>query len=214
MNLKTLKTIFSIDIELNKPNNRINDGKIDPGNRLWFGTMHNMQNKKSGSLYCLDNSLFLHCVDKNYYITNGPAFIDKFNFYHTDSKKKIIYKIKINKKFKILQKKIFIKFKKNEGSPDGMTTDKKNNLWVCHYGGGCVSVYNLKGKKIKQINMPVKNITNCTFGGKFCNELFVSTASQGMNIHEIKKYPMSGSLFKIKTSFKGKVTKYFKYKSY
>ena len=31
---------------------------------------------------------------------------------------------------------------------------------------------------------------------------------------EIKKYPMSGSLFKIKTSFKGKVTKYFKYKSY
>ena len=43
---------------------------------------------KNGSLYCLDKNLNLHKVDKNYYITNGPAFIDENNFYHTDSRKK------------------------------------------------------------------------------------------------------------------------------
>ena len=154
INILNKKIINSIKIETNIKNNRLNDGKTDPLGRLWFGTMDNLERKRtSGSLYCLDNKLKIHKIDKKYFITNGPAFINKNNFYHTDSRKKIIYKITINKNFKILKKKIFLKFNKTEGSPDGMTTDKKNNLWVCHYGGGCISVYNLKGKKIYKINI-------------------------------------------------------------
>ena len=45
VNLKNLKTKISIPIELEKPNNRINDGKIDPAGRLWFGTMDNFEKK-------------------------------------------------------------------------------------------------------------------------------------------------------------------------
>ena len=101
-------------------------------------------------------------------------------------------------------KNIFVKFNKNEGSPDGMTTDNKNNLWVCHYNGGLISVYDLRGNKIHQIHLPAKNITNCTFGGSLNNELFISTALKGMKTNEIKKYPLSGSLFKVKTNLKGK----------
>ena len=85
-----------------------------------------------------------------------------------------------------------------------MTTDKNNNLWVCHYDAGIISSYNSKGKKIHQICLPAKNITNCTFAGKFNNELYVSTARKGMKKNEIKKYPLSGSLFRIKTNLKGK----------
>ena len=210
INLKDLKTLHSIPIESNKPNNRINDGKTDPAGRLWFGTMDNLEKKQTGSLYCLDKNLILHKIDSKYFITNGPAFINKNNFYHTDSRKKIIYKIKINNKFKILKKNIFIKFNKNEGSPDGMTTDSKNNLWVCHYHGAKISVYDIKGRKIHHINIPAKNITNCTFGGSHNNELFISTALKGMSKNEIKKYPLSGSLFKIKINLKGKKIMPFK----
>ena len=96
------------------------------------------------------------------------------------------------------------------GSPDGMTTDVKNNLWVCHYGGGCISVYNLKAIKIHKINLPAKNITNCTFGGSKNNELYISTARKGLKTNELKKYPLSGSLFKIKINIKGKKTISFK----
>ncbi len=166
--------------------------------------------KKSGSLYCLDKNLILHKVDDGYFITNGPAFINKNNFYHTDSKKRVIYKIKINSKFKILKKTIFIKFNRNEGSPDGMTTDNNNNLWVCRYNGRGIFVYDLNGDKIHQITLPAKNITNCTFGGQLNNELFISTARKGMKTNEIKKYPLSGSLFKIKTNLKGKKSNTFK----
>ena len=152
----------------------------------------------------------LRKVDDKYFITNGPAFLKKNNFYHADSKKKIIYKIKINNKFKIIKKNIFVKFKKEEGSPDGMTTDIKNNLWVCHYHGSRISVYNLKGQKIHQIYLPTKNVTNCTFGGVKNDELFVSTARKGMSSEELKKYPLSGSLFRVKTNIKGTKTKPFK----
>ena len=210
INLKDLKTLYSIPIESNKPSNRINDGKIDPIGRLWFGTMDNLEKKQSGSLYCLDKNLILHKVDDGYFITNGPAFINKNNFYHTDSRKKTIYKIKINNKFKIVKKNIFIKFNKNAGSPDGMTTDNKNNLWVCHYNGGLISVYDLKGKNVHQIDIPAKNITNCTFGGPLNNELFISTARKGMKKNEIKKYPLSGNLFKVRTNSKGKKSNSFK----
>ena len=210
INLKDLKTLYSIPIESNKPNNRINDGKIDPIGRLWFGTMDNLEKKQSGSLYCLDKNLILHKVDDGYFITNGPAFINKNNFYHTDSRKKTIYKIKINNKLKIVKKNIFIKFNKNQGSPDGMTTDNKNNLWVCHYNGGLISVYDLRGHKIHQIHLPAKNITNCTFGGFHNNELFISTALKGMKKNEIRKLSLSGGLFKVKTNLKGKKTNFFK----
>ena len=129
VNLKTKKIIKSIIVEKNKTLNRLNDGKTDPKGRLWFGSMDNLERKiRTGSLYCLDNNLNLTEVDKNYYITNGPAFINSENFYHTDSRDKKIYKIKIDKKLKIIKKKVFIKFKNKEGSPDGMTLDKKNNL--------------------------------------------------------------------------------------
>ena len=96
----------SIKIESDKPLNRINDGKTDLKGRLWFGTMDNYERKiKNGSLYCLDKKMKLHKVDTKYYITNGPAFINNDTFLHTDTVRKIIYKIKINDNYKIVKKK-------------------------------------------------------------------------------------------------------------
>ena len=95
INLINKKVLYSIKIESNKKYNRLNDGKTDPMGRLWFGTMDNLERKKSsGSLYCLNNKLKLHKVDSKYFITNGPAFLNKNNFYHTDTRKKINYKPK------------------------------------------------------------------------------------------------------------------------
>lgn len=213
IDLKSKKIIKSIKIENNLPKNRINDGKTDHKGRLWFGTMDNPERSiKKGSLYCLDENLNLHKVDSNYFITNGPAFLDDNNFYHTDSRSKVIYKIKINKSFKIIKKKIFVKLKTDEGSPDGMTLDNKKNLWVCHFNGACISVFNKNGTKIHKINFPAKNITNCTFGGKNNKELFVSSATKSMLRKDYKKYRYSGSFFSIKTNMSGKLSKSYKVK--
>ncbi len=209
-NLKSKKILKSIFTEPNIKLNRTNDGKTDSAGNLWFGTMDNLERKiEKGSLYKLDKNLILTKVDKNYRITNGPAFLDQYNFYHTDSSKKKIYKIKINKNNKIVSKKIFKTFSDKEGVPDGMTLDKNKNLWVAHYHGACISVLNNKAKLIHRIQFPAKNITNCTFGGKNNNELFVTSATKGMNSAELRKYRYSGSLFSVKTNSKGILQKKF-----
>jgi xylono-1,5-lactonase len=209
-NIKTKKIIKSIFIEKNIKLNRINDGKTDPIGNLWFGTMDNLERKiEKGSLYKLDKNLVLTKIDKNYRITNGPAFIDQFNFYHTDSSKKKIFKIKINKKDKIISKKVFKKFSVNDGSPDGMTLDKNKNLWVAHFHGACVSVFNSKAKLIHKVQLLAKNITNCAFGGQYNNEVFITTATKSMNKTDFQKFRYSGSLFSVKTNSKGNLQKKF-----
>ena len=210
LDLKTKKKIKSIIIEKEKPLNRLNDGKTDPRGRLWFGSMDNLErNIGSGSLYCLENNFKLTKVDSNYMITNGPAFIDTKNFFHTDSRKKVIYKMKIDNNLNLKEKKIFKKFSKFEGSPDGMTIDKFKNLWVCHFGGACISVFNKKGKKIHRIKFPAKNITNCTFGGFKNTDLYITSALKGLKNIDKKRYKLSGSLFKVKTNSKGNTSKSF-----
>ena len=209
-NLKSKKIFKSIPIETNLKLNRINDGKTDPLGNLWFGTMDNLERKiEKGSLYKLDRNFKLTKVDKNYRITNGPAFIDPYNFYHTDSSKKTIYKIRINKNNKIVSKKIFKKFSINNGVPDGMTVDINKNLWVAHFHGACISVFNKKAKLIHRIQFPAKNITNCTFGGQNNNELFVTTATKGMSKADIQKFSYSGYLFSVKTNTRGILQKKF-----
>ena len=64
-------------------------------------------------------------------------------------------------------------------------------------------------KKIHNINLPAKNITNCTFGGTNNSELFITSAIKGLNKSDIKKYNLSGSLFKVKTNCKGVISKSF-----
>jgi len=212
-NIKTKKIIKSILIEQDIKLNRINDGKTDPKGNLWFGTMDNLERKiEKGSLYKLDKDLNLIKVDKNYRITNGPAFLDEYNFYHTDSSKKSIYKIKINKMNKIVSKKIFKKFLPKDGSPDGMTLDKNKNLWVAHFHGACVSVFNKKAKLIHKIDLPAKNITNCTFGGKNNKEVFITSATKGMNRADLQKFKFSGSLFSVKSNINGMLQKKFNLK--
>ena len=210
LNLKTKKIIKSIKIEKSIKFNRINDGKTDPIGRLWFGTMDNLErNIKNGSLYCIDRKLNLKKVDSNYFITNGPAFIDSKNFYHTDSRARKIYKIRINNNLKIIRKKIFKKFSIKSGVPDGMTLDTNNNLWVAHFHGACISVFNQKAKLIHRIKFPAKNITNCAFGGKNTKELFVSTATKGMNKADLRKFRYSGFFFSVKTNVRGVLQKKF-----
>ncbi len=210
LDLKKNKKIKSIIIERDFKFNRINDGKTDHSGNLWFGTMDNLErNLENGSLYCLEKNLNLIKVDTDYITTNGPAFINKNELFHTDTRKKIIYKIKINKKKKILKKKIFIKFKKQIGSPDGMTVDKYSNLWVCFYRSACIRIFNKNGKKKRQINFLAKNITNCTFGGERNKDLFVTSALKGIKKRDLLRYNYTGSLFRIKTNSEGVKTKKF-----
>ena len=49
--------------------------------------------------------------------------------------------------------------------PDGMAFDEAGNLYVAHYGGGVVAIFDPDGDKIAEIAVPGANVTNVAFGG-------------------------------------------------
>jgi sugar lactone lactonase YvrE len=70
-------------------------------------------------------------------------------------------------------------------------------------------VFNKNAKLIHKINLPAKNITNCAFGGKNNKEVFITSATKGMNRADLQKFKYSGSLFSVKSNINGMLQKKF-----
>ncbi len=64
--------------------------------------------------------------------------------------------------------------------PDGLTIDAEGGLWVALWSGGAVHRY-LHGLLDRVIELPVSQPTSCTFGGDDFDELFVTSASDGLS---------------------------------
>ena len=93
------------------------------------------------------------------------------------------------------------------GWPDGMTSDTDGNLWIAMWGGAQVTKWNpAKGELLEQISVPALQTSSCVFGGKDMNELYVTSARKGMKSDDLKKYPLSGGLFKVNTNTTGMPT--------
>ena len=202
-----------IKIEPDKPENRCNDGAADFLGNFWVGTMQNNiapdgSNidiiKNSGSLYCIDKEFKIQNHENNIGVSNTFAWSpENDKFYFCDTLTGIInsydYDFKNNK---ILNKQEFAKF--DRGYPDGSTVDSEGYLWNCRWGGSCVVRFDPEGNVDRVIELPVPNVTSCTFGGKDLKTLFITTARIGMSNEELGKAPHSGNLFAIETDVQGK----------
>ena len=182
-----------------------NDGTISK-NKLWIGLSHIKESKNLGYFGYLQNKNFV-TIDKGFKVSNGPAIDEKKGYlYFSDSSKSCIYQYNL----KNLKKKTLIKFKKNQGFPDGITLDNKDGLWVAHWAGGQVSRINLNSKKIDfNIKLPALNVTSVTFVGKKLNHLFITTAKIETSKTHLKSYKYSGSSFIIKTEYTGLKIPYY-----
>ena len=182
-----------------------NDGTISK-NKLWIGLSHIKENKNLGYFGYLQDKNFV-TIDKGFKVSNGPAIDEKKGcLYFSDSSKSSIYQYNL----KNLKKKTLIKFKKNQGFPDGITLDNKDGLWVAHWAGGQVSRINLNSKKIDfNIKLPALNVTSVTFVGKKLNHIFITTAKIETSKTHLKSYKYSGSSFIIKTEYTGLKIPYY-----
>ena len=193
------------------PDNRFNDGKVDQNGRYWAGSMDDGEKRVSGSLYRLDGDLALHKMDENYGITNGPTFsVDGKTLYHTDTAKRTIFAFNLSEDGAINAKRIFVQLQaEEEGHPDGMTVDSKNCIWLAHFAGSRITRYSPEGEILNVISMPVPNITSCTFAGPDLDMLYITTARHLLSAEDLRKYPLSGSLFSCKPGVTGLPTPSF-----
>ena len=89
------------------------------------------------------------------------------------------------------------------GYPDGSTVDAEGYLWSCRWEGQCVIRFSPEGKVDQVVEVPVKRVTSCTFGGANLDTLYITTARWDMNKTELQDNPTAGSLFAVNPGVKG-----------
>jgi sugar lactone lactonase YvrE len=90
------------------------------------------------------------------------------------------------------------------GVPDGSTVDAEGYLWNCRFYGGCIVRVAPDGTIDTVIEMPISNVTTCTFGGKDLHTLYVTSASA-----ESHGEDLAGGLFAIETDVCGQAENRF-----
>ena len=83
-----------------------------------------------------------------------------------------------------------------DASPDGMTIDEDDNLWVALYGGGSVIKVNpTTGNLLGRFPIPAESVTSVMWGDPDLDILFITTSRIGLTEEQIMKQPGAGSVF-------------------
>ena len=188
------------DPEENLPN-RFNDGKCDGAGRFWAGTMAISEEENQGSLYVMEPDLTLKKKIENVSISNGLAWsADNTIMYYIDSPTRYVFAFDYDiKTGDIDNQRVVVDLTNESGYPDGMTIDEDGMLWIAFYDGWRVTRYDpTTGNILQHIELPVANVTSCTFGGENLNDLYITTASKNMSEDALQQQPHAGKLFVVK----------------
>lgn len=188
--------------EKNTPGARLNDGRPDPHGDLIVGSMFNnvapdgsgvdISGPARGQLYRVRGDGSTETLRGDIGISNTMAWdLERRRFYTGDTLKNEIWAYDYDTASGAIanERVWFSGFER--GSPDGSQIDAEGHLWNTRYGGGCVVRVTPEGKVASVLDMPVGNITNCTFGGPELKTLYITTAQGGSGPME----RLAGGLF-------------------
>ncbi|MEO1029982.1 MAG: SMP-30/gluconolactonase/LRE family protein [Bacteroidota bacterium] len=213
LNLKTGNTAPFVDMGESLVNSRLNDGKCDPNGRLWVGSMNWQQDKGKAKLFMIQNDSTVTTKMDSVTISNGIVWTkDKKTMYYIDTPTSQIKAYDYNDETgHISNERVAVEISEDLGFPDGMTIDADDMVWVGMWNGNAVIRFNPKtGALLEKIDVPAHNVTSCAFGGDHLETLYITTAKLDMTDEELKKYPLAGSLFKVKPGVKGVKSNAFK----
>ncbi len=208
LDLQTEKVEMLVPVDNQPGQLRFNDGKCDPAGRFWVGTLNYQEKKGAASLYRLDIDQTLHRMLTDLTISNGLVWTrDHKTMYFIDTPTREVWAFDYDLAAgAISNKRTVIKVPVNMGYPDGMTIDSDDNIWVALYGGAQVAHWNPKTAELLDVvHVPgAKHVTSCALGGKDLNDLYITTAAQGVDSEADKRdQPHAGSLFRVRVQSRG-----------
>jgi sugar lactone lactonase YvrE len=191
------------------PKVRFNDARADPRGSLWIGSMRNNVKSDGSSGECSGSDGVLYRVDpdgkvtiwrRDLGISNTMCWSpDTRHFYTGDTLANTIWSFDYDSASGDLsgEKPFLENF--SRGWPDGSAVDAQGYLWNCRYSGACIVRVAPHGKIDQIVEMPVQNITTCTFGGPDLKTLYVTTASSDAAPGD----RLAGGLYAIETDIAG-----------
>jgi sugar lactone lactonase YvrE len=191
------------------PEVRFNDARADPRGSLWIGSMRNNVNAdgspgkaggREGVLCRLQPDGSVTQWGCNLGIANTLAWSpDGQQFYFGDTLDNVIWVYNYDPgSGSIGNRRTFLQGYPR-GLPDGSCVDAEGYLWNCRFFGGCIVRVAPDGQIDRVVEMPVQNITTCTFGGTDRKTLYVTTAA----IEAPPADRLAGGLFAIRTEVQG-----------
>jgi sugar lactone lactonase YvrE len=191
------------------PHVRLNDARVDPRGDLWIGSMRNNVNAdgsagiaggKDGALFRLSPTGEFEIWRRDVGIANTLCWSpDHRRFYFGDTLANTIFACDYDRATGGItnERPFFQDFAR--GLPDGSAMDSEGYLWNCRFFGGCIVRIAYDGTVDRVLEMPVSNITTCTFGGADRKTLYVTTAS----IEAPRGERLAGSLYAIPVEVAG-----------
>jgi sugar lactone lactonase YvrE len=193
-----------VEVDPDKPTNRLNDGVVDPQGRLWFGTMDNDEKAKSGAFYCFAEGRLTRTQIDNIEITNGPCVSpDGRLLYYVDTLKGTIDCADVGDHGLLTNLRPFVRIDPKEGHPDGPTIDSEGCVWISLYAGWEARRYSPAGDLLERVRFPVANITKVAFGGPDLRIAYATTARQMLSAETIAEQPQIGDLFQFPVDVPG-----------
>ncbi|MET1109980.1 MAG: SMP-30/gluconolactonase/LRE family protein [Allosphingosinicella sp.] len=192
------------EIEPERPDNRLNDGVVDGGGRLWFGTMDNKESAKTGAFYRFERGVVAPTGLDGIAITNGPALSpDGRILYVVDTRAGTIDAADVGEDGTLGPSRAFARIDPSEGFPDGPTVDSEGCVWIGLYAGWEARRYSPAGELVERVRFPVANITKIAFGGEDLRTVYATTARHLLSQAEIERQPQAGDLFEFRADVPG-----------
>lgn len=159
---------------------RMNDGGCDPQGRFYCGTMAYDETPGAGTVYRLDADRSVHPVLAGVTISNGVQWhADGRSVYYNDTPTGRVDRYAFDPGAGSFgERSTFAVIEEGEGAPDGMAIDEQGGVWVALWGGGAVHRYDGDGRLTEVVELPVQDVTSCTFGGDGRRTLFITTSRQ------------------------------------
>ena len=193
------------DPENEIPANRFNDGKCDPAGRLWAGTMEFGGERDQGALYCLDVDHSVSRKVEPVSISNGIVWsTDQQTMYFIDSGLNNVRAYDYCRDSgDISNERVVVEYG-GPGVLDGMAIDEEDALWMAVFGGWCVLCYDSQsGDLLRHLELPMSNVTSCAFGGVGLDQLYITSACQGLDAEARQAQPLAGSLVRVDPGVRG-----------
>lgn len=193
---RTGQFTMHVEVEPERPTNRLNDGTVDPEGRLWFGTMDNGERKKTGAFYSYERGRLRASGLEGISITNGPAISPEGRtLYWVDTLAGTVSSCTIGVDGTLGPSRQIIRIARAEGYPDGPTVDSEGCIWIGMYAGWEARRYSPDGELLGRVRFPVANITKLAFGGPDLRTAYATTARQLLTPEQLERQPLAGGLF-------------------
>jgi sugar lactone lactonase YvrE len=187
------------------PGRRANDAAVDAAGHLWAGTMRYDEAPGGGTLHRIAPDGTVTPVLDDVTVSNGTGWSpDGTLMYYVDSPTGRIDVFDVDSGTGLVRdRRPLAVIEDGAGFPDGLTVDADGCVWVALWDGAAVRRYTPEGKLDRAVEVPAVRPTACAFGGPELADLYITTATTGLDARALAAQPLAGSVLVVRGAGNG-----------